>query len=139
MAVSIKTGVAYDLEVRTADIGSSQVTTAKIADSNVTNTKLASNIRSPVIGVALGYKIARGTTTATATKAVATGLTSVVMSWAQEKSNTATKANNGYTVQAVQTGTATITIYRWKVTSPAIATLVAATTAGTVFWGAIGT
>lgn len=129
MARSLKNGVAYGLQIETADI----------AASAVTNTKLASNIQSPVTGVALGYKIARGTATCTGTQAVNTGLSSIVMSWAQGKSNTATKANNGYTVQAVKTGTATITLYRWKVTSATNNTLVAASTAGTVFWGAIGT
>jgi hypothetical protein len=91
-----------------------------------------------VAGMASGYKLARGSVAATASKAVTTGLSTIVGFAATLVANTATKINQARAVSATASS-GTLTIKRWKHTGPSTATLVAATVAGTVEWVAVGT
>ena len=91
-------------------------------------------------GVAAGYKIARGSQSATDTASVATGLTTIVAGFAMSRADTATKANNAALVTASPgVATGALKLYRWKHTGASTPTLVAATTAGVIDWIAVGT
>jgi len=93
-----------------------------------------------VDGVAAGYALARGTQIATGTALVATGLATVVAFAISPLAATASTANAAVVVSAKNAATAgSINVYRWKITAPSTATLVAATAAGTVSWLAVGT
>lgn len=89
-------------------------------------------------GVASGYAIARGTQAATASAAIATGLTTITGFAITGVGATATKMNAARAFSGA-TSSGTLTAYRWKHTGASTATLVAATTAGTVAWVAVGT
>lgn len=91
-----------------------------------------------VVGAADGYAVARGTTAATATAAITTGLTTITGYAVSGVGGTATKANAAVAVTA-SASSGTLTAKRWKHTGASTATLVAATTAGTVSWVAVGT
>jgi hypothetical protein len=93
----------------------------------------------PVEGVASGYKLARGRTTAAGAAAtIATGLTSIVSYSLTLEGGTAAKANTAVLVTG-EISSANILAYRWKHTSAGTTTLVAATTNGTIQWVAVGT
>ena len=89
-----------------------------------------------VLGLAVGYKIARGIKAATASAAINTGLASIVAFAVCGYADTATKATNGAVITAKKSG-ATLTVYRWKLRA-ATADVVAASVAGTVDWIAVG-
>jgi hypothetical protein len=91
-----------------------------------------------VTGVARSYKIARGTVAATASKVIATGLTAVVTYALSMRSSRATTANYASAVTGYFAA-ANLTAYRWKHKSATNSTLVAATSAGTLDWIAVGT
>lgn len=93
---------------------------------------------SVILGIAAGYKIARGTQVATASAAIATGLTTITGYAVSPIAATATTANAGVVVSA-KASSGTLTAYRWKHTNASTTTLVAATTAGTISWIAVGT
>jgi len=102
--------------------------------------KTAAQINALVIGVAGGYKLARGSSAVTGSASINTGLTTVVDFCAVPYADSAAKANYAVTVSiadAVAAGY--IKVYRWKHTSAGTTTLVAATTAGTINWIAVGT
>jgi hypothetical protein len=92
-------------------------------------------------GVAAGYKLARGYAAGTAAASIATGLSTVVDFVATVKGNSAALANACALVtgrkSAITAGQ--LLLYRWKATSAGTTTLVAATTAGTLEWIAVGT
>lgn len=94
-----------------------------------------------VQGHAVGYAIARGETIAvTASLGVTTGLSTVVGFAVSAVGDTATKANAAIAVTGKLNATAgQLDLYRWKHTGASTVTLVAATTAGTVSWVAVGT
>jgi hypothetical protein len=93
-----------------------------------------------VQGLAAGYKLARGTLIATATASVATGLSTVVDFAVTARADTATKANTASCVTGKKGSIAgALKMWRWKITAPSTATLIAATTAGTLEWIAVGT
>lgn len=91
-----------------------------------------------VKGVASGYAVARGTQIATSTAAITTGLTTITGFAVSGVGGTATKANAAVCCTAAASS-GTLTVKRYKITAPSTATLVAATTAGTVSWVAVGT
>jgi hypothetical protein len=79
-------------------------------------------------GVAAGYKLARGSSVATATLLVDTGLSTVVNFAVSPGVATAGAINKGVIVSAKAAATAgKINIYRWKHTAATTSTLVAAT------------
>ena len=111
---------------------------ADISDVTASAATLNASVSAPVAGIATGYKVARGAQAATASAAIATGLTSIVGYAVSDVGATAAKANYApHISSAVSSGT--LTVYRWKHTGATTATLVAATTAGTVSWVAVGT
>lgn len=116
--------------------------TATAAELNILDgvTKTATQINALVIGVAGGYKLARGSKVVTGTASKATGLTTMVGYAVSARADTATKANTAVVVSGEIGSTAgNIKIYRWKHTSAGTTTLIAATSAGTVDWLAVGT
>lgn len=96
---------------------------------------------SGVLGVGAGYAVARGLKTGTATPKITTGLGTVVAFAVTSVGITATAANACANITAkLQASTpGGIAAYRWKVTAPSTATLVAASVAGTLSWVAVGT
>lgn len=95
-------------------------------------------VTNAVKGVAGGYALARGNVVATASMAVVTGLASITGFALARVGNTGTKANAAVSVTGAVSG-GTLTVKRWKITAPSTATLIAATTNGTVSWVAVGT
>jgi len=95
-------------------------------------------VTNAVKGVASGYALARGTQIATSSAAITTGLTTITGFAVSPIGNTATKANAARVVTA-SASSGTLTVKRYKATGPSTCTLVAATTAGTVSWVAVGT
>lgn len=91
-------------------------------------------------GVAAGYKIARGTQVATATALVTTGLATVVAFAVSPiaASTTAILAAAWASGKAAATA-GKLNVYRWKHTGATTVTPVAASTAGTLSWIAVGT
>lgn len=112
------------------------VTSLSINGTALTPTAAQFNL--VVQGIAAGYKLARGTQIATASKAIATGLTTITGYAVSAIGNTATKANAAVAVSAAASS-GTLTVYRWKHTGATTVTLLAATAAGTVSYVAIGT
>lgn len=101
-------------------------------------TTTPANLNLVATGVAAGYKVARGTVSATASKAVTTGLTTILGFALTNNTASATVVNTAPVLSgAISSGT--LTVYRWKHTGPSTATLIAATTGGSVAWVAIGT
>jgi hypothetical protein len=96
------------------------------------------NMNLAVTGVAAGYKVARGTVSATASAAITTGLTTILGFALSVNGATATLINAAPALSGSISG-GTLTVYRWKHTGPSTATLVAATTGGSVAWVAVGT
>jgi len=101
-------------------------------------TTTPANLNLVTTGVAAGYKVARGTVSATASKAVATGLTTILGFALSVNGATATLVNAAPQLSGAISG-GTLTVYRWKHTGPSTATLIAATTGGSVAWVAVGT
>lgn len=113
------------------------VTTIKIGGTPLTGTA-GTDIANVVIGVASGYKVARGSSIGTDTIVAATGLTTITGFALSTVGSTGTKVNAALT----NTGSASVgnlTISRWKATGASTTTLIASTVAGTVSWVAIGT
>ena len=101
----------------------------------------AASINLLVQGVVAGYKVARGNSAGTAAASIATGLSAIVDFVAIPLGASAAKANYCSLITGVKS---TITagqllLYRWAHTSAGTTTLVAATTAGTIEWVAVGT
>ena len=120
-------------------MGQTDFDTIGLAGTAVSPT--AAQLNLGVQGVAASYKMARGIVAITATLQQATGLTTVV-SWAVVPLCAGTTpANDGMTITA-ETAASTagsINIQRWVPTANTTNTLIAATTAGTVGWLAVGT
>lgn len=122
--ITMKSGSEVDFESGSA---------IKIAGTDKT-----SALAAVVAGLAAGYKLARGSVAATASAVVATGLTTITGFAVTPLADTATKANTC----ALATGSASggnLTLKRWKATNASTTTLIAATTAGTLSWIAVGT
>lgn len=139
--IDVEYGDVADNAIGNSNLRDSCVSTAEIADGAVTNTKLVAALRSPVIGVALGYKIARGlfscTTAGAAT--IPTGLSSIVgFALTAKGTSSGTIANDCVTVNGVISST-NIIARRWKHTGASTVTLVAATATGGLYWCAVGT
>ena len=130
------------------------VTVGEIADDSITNVKINSSAAiagskldpdttNEVIGVAAGYKIARGqVTTSTASDTVVTGLTTVVAAVAvldDDPVLTAAWATASIGDQAAAPAAGSIYIKTWMPTSTSVTDPVAATTfTKKVNWIAIG-
>lgn len=84
------------------------------------------------------FDVVRGTNTASSSKAIAHGLTTLATAFITPTASTGTQANNvdHYTYRA---SGGTVTIYGWKHTSAGTTTLKAATTAGTFSYLFLGT
>ena len=142
MTRGIHGAISKTINVEAGDYAASSINTADVATESITNTKLAANIKNPVMGVALGYKIARGlysvTTAAAAT--IPTGLTTVVsiLGLTPYGTSSATIANSCSLINGVISGTNLI-VRRWRTKSAATTTMVSATSTGGIYWGAIGT
>lgn len=95
----------------------------------------SNEVVNPIVGVAAGYKIARGVSSITGTGVVASGLTTIVVVVAVLKDN---PSLNATLVSATFTG-ANITLNVWKPTATGDCTPIASTTATNVEWIAIGT
>ena len=108
---------------------------------NSDDATLVDDVSLTIGGIAAGYKVARGTVAGTATPSVATGLTTITGYAVSAVAITATAANVAAAVTAKPQASTpgTLAIFRWKITAPSTATLVAATAAGTVSWVAVGT
>jgi hypothetical protein len=103
-------------------------------------TPTAAQLNLTMQGVAAGYKMARGTSVSTASELVTTGLATVVGFVVAPVGATATVLNLASAASAKAAATAgKLNVYRWVCTSADTPTLIAATTAGTVGWLAIGT
>jgi hypothetical protein len=119
-------------------LGGTEVTaTADELNINDGLSRSAAELNLLVQGLAAGYKLARGSVAATANKAVATGLSSIVGFALAPVAETATKGNLAVLISGKVSG-GTLTVYRWKHTGPSTSTLVAATSAGTIDWLAVG-
>lgn len=110
------------------------VKTLSINGSNVTSVEAGG-----VIGVASGYKLARGTTALDGSNPtpVATGLTTVV-SFVAMLAGTAAPGDNT-SVLTYDISGSTVNVYAWKNTGGNDPTLVASTGTETFAWIAIGT
>lgn len=116
--------------------------TSTAAELNIMDgcTKTYSQINALVQGVAAGYKLARGSKVVTATASIATGLTTIVGFAITDRANTAAKANYAPHVSGkIGSIAGALKFWRWKHTSAGTTTLVAATSAGTLDWLAVGT
>jgi hypothetical protein len=92
-----------------------------------------------VIGVAAGYKLARGAAALGGANptAVATGLTTIVSGWAGLNVTAAPGVSTSVLTTDIQ-GT-TLNVYAWKPTSNANPTLIASTGTDNFYWIAVGT
>lgn len=91
-----------------------------------------------VTGSSTANKLLGGSSAATGSVAIATGLTTILGFAVSPVAATASTANAGVVLTATASG-GTLTIRRWKHTGVASPTLVTATVAGTVSWIAVGT
>lgn len=112
-------------------LGGVQVT-ATAAQLNAAGSNEVAN---GVVGIASGYKIARGVSSITGTGVVASGLTTIVSVVAVLKDN---PSLNATLVSATFSG-ANITLNVWAPTSSSNCTPVASSTATNIEWIAIGT
>lgn len=118
--------------------------TSSVAELNILDgvTKTAAQINALVVGVAGGYKLARGVAAVTGTATVVTGLTTVVAVIATPQSDpdgvalAAVSATIGDQAGAPAAGS--VILKCWKVTAVNDATLIAATAAQNVNWIAVG-
>ena len=155
---AVETAKIKDANVTTAKIADANVTTVKIADANVTVAKIAADavtnvkvaaaaaiagskispdVTNAIIGIAAGYKIARGETSVTGTADIAAGLATVVQVVACLENDVAL---DGAWVSVADSATAgNIILKVWKPTSATDCTPIAATVAKSVRWIAIGT
>jgi hypothetical protein len=123
--------------------GGTQVTSTA-AELNILDgvTKTYDEINNAVEGVAADYVVARGVATfpagTPASQAITTGLTTITGYSATVESSIAAEVNKCVHISGTRSS-GTLTLYRWKVTGPSTATLIAATAAGTVSWVAVGT
>ena len=153
LAVDIAAGAVGTLEladaaVTIAKIADANVTVDKIATDAITNVKVAAgaaiagskispDVTNVVIGVAAGYKIARGETSVTGTADIAAGLATVVQVVACLENDVAL---DGAWVSVADSATAgNIILKVWKPTGAADCTPIAAAVAKSVRWIAIGT
>ena len=118
-------GLAYDVKSK--------------VDELVTAVNAGTIVGNPVVGVAGGYKIARGETALDGSNPtpVATGLTTVVAFVATLK-GTATPGVST-SVLTYDISGATVNVYAWKPTSTSVPTLIASTGTESFGWIAIGT
>lgn len=124
-----------------AKLAANAVETAKIKDANVTVAKLDTPLQALVLGVAGGYKIARGVSAVTGTLVVVTGLATVVAVAAVLAEDASANAILVTSVIPTQTGTdlGKFTAKVWKPTAAGDTTPIAAVLAKNVSWIAIGT
>lgn len=107
------------------------------AGAAIAGTKINPDVTNAIIGVAAGYKIARGETAVTGTADIATGLTTVVQAIACLETDPSLEA---FEASVADSGTAGQIILKvWKPTGAADCTPIAATVAKSVRWVAVGT
>jgi len=162
---AIETAKIKDANVTAAKLAANSVETAKIKDANVTAAKLAADavtnvkvaagaaiagskiapdVTKTIIGVAAGYKIARGThTPTTGSDTVVTGLSTVVAAVASLKgaptlTHMLVAADIGNQAGAPAAGSIYIKSYK-PTTSTDVTPTTATTPWGAVDWIAIGT
>lgn len=100
----------------------------------------STSLANVLLGAGSGYKLARGSQIATATALVATGLATVVAFAITPIAASTTTIRAAAFASAKAAATAgSINVYRWKYTSATNTAVVAATTAGTLSWIAVGT
>lgn len=101
----------------------------------------ASEVASPVAGVADGYKIARGETALDGGNPtpVATGLTTVIAFVATLKGTAAPGVGTSVLTANIAGAAGNVDVYAWKPTSNSDPTLVASTGTESFYWTAIGT
>jgi hypothetical protein len=118
-------GLAYDVKSK--------------VDELVTAVNAGTIVGNPVVGVAGGYKIARGETALDGGNPtpVATGLTTVVAFVATLKGTAAPGVSTS--VLTADISGATVNVYAWKPTSTSVPTLVASTGTESFGWIAVGT
>lgn len=95
-----------------------------------------------IVGVAAGYKIARGTTALDGSNPtpVTTGLATVVSATVTLEGSSAPGVGTSVLTQATTNwGTGALAVYAWKVTATGDCTLVASTGTETFDWIAVGT
>jgi len=107
------------------------------AAAAIAGSKINPDVTNAIIGVAAGYKIARGETVVTGTADIATGLTTVVQAVACLEAD---PSLNAHLVSVADSGVGgNITLKVWKPTGAADCTPIASTTATSVRWIAVGT
>jgi hypothetical protein len=118
-------GLAYDVKSK--------------VDELVTAVNAGTIVGNPVVGVAGGYKIARGETALDGSNPtpVATGLATVVAFVATLKGTAAPGVSTS--VLTADISGATVNVYAWKPTSTSVPTLVASTGTESFGWIAVGT
>jgi hypothetical protein len=106
-------------------------------------TRTAAGLNADVVGVAAGYRVARGVAAVTGTATVVTGLTTVVavVASAQDDLDGDALAGVSATVgnQSGAPAAGSVILKCWKATADGDATLIAATAAKSVGWIAVGT
>lgn len=114
----------------------------KVSDYGLGNVTPAVAGGANVVGVAAGYKIARGTTALDGSNPtpVTTGLTTVVAAVVTLEGNAAPGLNTTtLTIDPANYATGALSVYAWKPTSVSNPTLIASTGTENFEWVAIGT
>jgi hypothetical protein len=140
-ADAVGTTQMADTSVTAAKLAADAVETAKIKDAAVTAAKLAVALQALALGVASGYKIARGVTEVTGTTEVTTGLATIVALVPALAADVSLNASAVSVTIPTQTGgdAGKATLKAWKPTATDNCTPIASTTATSVAWIAIGT
>lgn len=137
-----------DITASASEINTLDGLTATAAELNIMDgvTKTAAQINALAVGVAGGYKIARGVGSITGTGTVVTGLATVVAVTATAQDDLDGDALAGVSAtigdQAGAPAAGSVILKCWKVTTGGAAgnpTLIAATAAKSVNWIAVGT
>ena len=127
-----------DGEIKQSDIGDGAINNAKVAsDAAIAGSKISPDVTNAMVGIAPGFKLARGETSVTGSADISTGLTTVVQAIACLKDDAAL-SGDCVTVAASETA-GNIVLKVWKRTGSGDCTPAAATVAKTVRWIAIGT
>ena len=123
------------LAVTAAKFGTGAVTVTKFGASAVTTGKLSFYA---AVGVAGGYKVARGNRGVSGTATDTSGLAAIVEIVAINKSKTGTNINYSPVVSAIASGT-DLFLSGWKFTAADNTAMVAGTSEATLSWLSVGT
>jgi len=107
------------------------------AAAAIAGSKINPDVTNAIIGVAAGYKIARGETAVTGTADIATGLTTVVQAVACLEDDASLDAFEVSVADSVTGGNIVLKV--WKPTGAADCTPIASAAATSVRWIAVGT